>query len=252
MNPDDRLKDYLETGASAHGAPDGAVRVRALLGSPAVWEGPPDLTLRRVLSQIETERRGGGPRIAAERSAAEHPAGDRRAGRPGRGRRTRRAAQVGADIGPARRYRAAPRHLLVAAAAVLIFGGGAVGGWFAAEENVGRRGTEVVLAGTELAPDAGAVARVRDTASGLAITVRVTGLPPAPPGTFYEAWMKSPEGHLVPIGTFHLKGDEEPVELWAGIDPARYPLLTVTLQREGEGTESSGRVVLSGTIAPAR
>jgi deazaflavin-dependent oxidoreductase (nitroreductase family) len=36
------------------------------------------------------------------------------------------------------------------------------------------------------------------------------------------------------------------VDIWRA--RRRYPLLTVTLQREGEGTESSGEVVLSGTL----
>ena len=50
MNPDDGFRYYLETGASAPGVPDRAVRVRALLGSPAVWDAAPDLTLRRILT----------------------------------------------------------------------------------------------------------------------------------------------------------------------------------------------------------
>ena len=36
--------------------------------------------------------------------------------------------------------------------------------------------------------------------------------------------------------------------LWSGVDLERYPTLTVTLQQEGAGAESSGQVVLSGTV----
>ena len=73
------------------------------------------------------------------------------------------------------------------------------------------------------------------------------GLPPAPPGTYYQAWVKG-DGGLVTIGTFHMQGGDDTVELWSGVPLDEYPTITVTLQDEGGGQESSGRVVLTGVI----
>jgi hypothetical protein len=116
--------------------------------------------------------------------------------------------------------------------------------------DVGReRGPEQALAGTPLAPDASGRVEVVETGSGAEIWLRVDGLPPATPGTYYQAWVRG-EGGSVTVGTFHLRTSEEgePVILWAGVDLARYPTFTVTVQQEGVGAESSGQVVLSGEI----
>lgn len=104
---------------------------------------------------------------------------------------------------------------------------------------------EVALAGTELAPNASAVAELDDTEQGLRIVLEVTGLSPAPPGTYYQAWVRN-ESDGVAAGTFHLRGGDGEIELWAGVSSFDYPVLTVTLQQEGAGPASSGEVVLRG------
>jgi hypothetical protein len=91
------------------------------------------------------------------------------------------------------------------------------------------------------------VATVEETGSGVAIELDVRGLPRPSGARNYQAWMKGPDG-LVTVGTFHMRGGDDSVELWSGVPPDRYPTLTVTLQQEGAGQESSGRVVLSGDI----
>jgi hypothetical protein len=111
----------------------------------------------------------------------------------------------------------------------------------------GDDGSGFDVAGTELAPEASAVATVEELGSGVAIELDVSGLPPAEPGTYYQAWVKGAEG-LVTVGTFHMRDGDDSVELWSGVPVDRYPTLTVTLQEEGGGQESSGRVVLSGEI----
>jgi hypothetical protein len=223
MSSDDRVGDYLEHGPAASGEaelPDGAVHVRQMLGAASVWADPPPDGLDGVLG-----------RIRAERSAAEPP------------------ADVPVTVpGPApARGRFGRRTLVAAAALVLLFLGG-LAGWFAAgwAPNIGSQRAE--LAGTELVPGASAVARVRDTPSGVAISLDVSGLPPAAPGTYYEGWVKSPDGHRVSVGTFHLRGGDETVELWAGVDVTRYSTLTVTIQKERAGEQASGKVVLKGSI----
>ncbi|MBV1894375.1 MAG: anti-sigma factor, partial [Ilumatobacteraceae bacterium] len=70
----------------------------------------------------------------------------------------------------------------------------------------------------------------------------------APDGFYYEAWLrKSPEVG-VSAGTFHLRGGDGSIQLWAGVALDEYPILTVTLQTEGGGAASSGIVVLAGKI----
>jgi hypothetical protein len=104
--------------------------------------------------------------------------------------------------------------------------------------------TDVALAGTRLAPAASAVAKLHATPSGLAIELDVAGLPPSPPGFYYQAWMKGPRG-LVAIGTFHLHGGPGTVELWSAVTLAGYPAITVTREPEDGNPASSGQVVLT-------
>ncbi|MEV6282773.1 anti-sigma factor [Kribbella sp. NPDC051770] len=103
------------------------------------------------------------------------------------------------------------------------------------------------LSGTALATGAKGTAELRETPSGFEITLRTSGLEGAAPGTYYEAWVKGEKG-LVPIGTFHLRGGPDRVVLWSGVDMVAYPTMTVTVQPEGGGAASSGRVVLSGAV----
>jgi hypothetical protein len=142
------------------------------------------------------------------------------------------------------RRRRWPRRLLAAAAVVLVAGVVSVVLLGRDDDTAGR---EVAIAGGDQAPDASAVATVEELGSGVAIELDVEGLPPAPPGTYYEAWVRN-ETVLVPIGTFHMRAGDEVVELWAGVDLDDFPTLTVTLQQEGAGQESSGQVVLRGEI----
>ena len=104
--------------------------------------------------------------------------------------------------------------------------------------------TDVALAGTRLAPAASATARLHATPSGLAIELDVSGLPPSPPGYYYQAWMKGPRG-LVTIGTFHMRGGPGTVELWSAVTLADYPVITVTREPEDGNPASSGQVVLT-------
>jgi hypothetical protein len=106
---------------------------------------------------------------------------------------------------------------------------------------------QFALSGTELAPDAAAVATVTELQSGIAIVLEISGLPPSAPGTYYQGWVRDTED-AVAVGTFHMRGGDGAVELWSGVDLDRYPTVTVTLQEEGAGPESSGQVVLTGEV----
>lgn len=205
------LAEYLEQGAEEPGpyAPDAASadaarRLRALLADPDGWAEPPAGLLGQILAGTGT-----GTGSAAGRD-------DRR-----RQIQMRRTVRAGAAA-------------LLAAAAVVV---GIV-------VTRGPATTDVALAGTRLAPAASATAKLHATPSGLAIELDVSGLPPSPPGYYYQAWMKGPRG-LVTIGTFHLRGGPGTVELWSAVSLADYPAITVTREPEDGNPASSGQVVLT-------
>jgi hypothetical protein len=144
------------------------------------------------------------------------------------------------------RRRARPRRnqwLLAAAAVVALAVGAGLFAWLSGDE------PHAELAGTALAAGSSAEAEVRDTPSGVEIRLYVDGLPPAPEGSYYEAWVKGERGSVA-IGTFHLREGSDDIVLWSGVDLDDYPAITVTLQREDAGPASSGRVVLAGEVPP--
>jgi hypothetical protein len=56
----------------------------------------------------------------------------------------------------------------------------------------------------------------------------------------------SDDGEGVSIGTFHLRGGDESVMLWSGVDPTDYPSIWVTLEDEDGDATASGVVLLRG------
>jgi hypothetical protein len=64
----------------------------------------------------------------------------------------------------------------------------------------------------------------------------------------YEAWLRKDADVGVSAGTFHLRGGDGELELWAGVSIEDYPLVTVTLQDEADPV-SSGQVVLRALVA---
>lgn len=246
---DDELAKALEGGnpdGGRDGGPGGdptggpAEDLRALLADETVWAVPDPAGLDALLASIAAEPRpapepGGEPPVPSPTPSppADAPAvaGPVVAG-PGR---------------PAHARRDRPRRgLALAAAAALVVAAGVAGALVVTRDG-GDAGREVAVAGTELAPGASATARVEETGSGVAITLDVRDLPPAEPGTYYQGWVRGPDG-AVTIGTFHVREGDDEVELWAGVELDDYPTLTVTLQQEGAGAESSGQVVLTAEI----
>lgn len=128
------------------------------------------------------------------------------------------------------------------AAAIVLFAGFAfvVGG-------DDRDGVELALDSTELAPEAQGVVEIVGTPNGTVLLLDVSGLPPAPEGSYYEAWLRQDAEVGVSAGTFHLRGGGGEIELWAGVTTEDYPLFTITIQDEAEPV-SSGRVVLRGLV----
>ena len=217
---EDEFAEFLDRGGRAAdrggaSTSDPAARVRDLLADESVWAEPASGGVEDLLAAIEAESTG--PPAAGVRPS---PA-------PARRGAVRRGALIA-----------------LSAAAALVLVVGAVGIFARTADDGGR---EFDVAGTELAPEASAVATVDERGSGVAIELDVRGLPPAEPGTYYQGWVKGDEG-LVTVGTFHMREGDDTVDLWSGVPLDRYPTLTVTLQEEGGGQDSSGVVVLSGPV----
>ncbi len=145
-------------------------------------------------------------------------------------RRSRRAWPVSRLIGAA-----AALTVIVAGVAVVARGGGDDGAAFALE-------------GTEAAPGASATVTVSATPAGLKILLDVDGLPGAPDGYMYEAWVG--DGTLgVSAGTFHLRGGSGSIELWAGVTEPTFRQLWVTLEPIDDDPSSSRDARLQGEFS---
>jgi hypothetical protein len=161
--------------------------------------------------------------------------------------RPRRVANAG-RIRWTERFRpllTAPRLALAAAGVVAVAAIGALG--VATLRPAPGTTARTALNATPLAPGSHADVKLRNTPSGVEIDLDVAGLPPAADGQFYAAWVKGDRG-LVPIGTFHLRQGTKDVVLWSGVDLKDYRTISVTLQQEGAGPGSSGRVLMKGEV----
>ena len=149
-------------------------------------------------------------------------------------------AAIAEETGTRRRLRRIRYSLLAVAAAVVLAAGVTVGLQANRDEPAQSAAS---LAGTRLAPDADGDVMMTKTDSGWKIELHATGLPRRTDGEFYEAWLKSDAGALVPIGTFNEGTD---VTLWSGVGPSAFPTLTVTKEVADGNQASSGQVVLIG------
>jgi len=134
----------------------------------------------------------------------------------------------------------APVAAVLGLAAIVAVVVGITGVLSSADERV------VAIGGTELHPEATGRAAIRETDSGWWIQLDISDLPPAEEGTYYEGWVWNDDGDGVSIGTFHLRGGDESVALWSGVDPSSYPAIWVTLEDEDGDPGASERIVMWG------
>jgi hypothetical protein len=219
--------------------------VARMLDDPAVWAEVPAGLRDRVVA-------------AAREAVADEPGTDEARGDDRQGGQTPDGVPPAATA-PAHRARSsAPteleahrrrrrRPLLAATAAVLVVCAGLAGVLVAGRGDTDTDVVEVALAGTDEAPGAEALVRLRDEPAGLAVGLSVDALEPAPEGTFYEAWLVGESGK-VSAGTFHMRDDQDEIELWLGVDIAGYEALTVTRQPVAGGSLADGVVVLRGEL----
>jgi Anti-sigma-K factor rskA len=138
-----------------------------------------------------------------------------------------------------------PRRIALGGIAVAAVAAAAVA--VAVVAGSGSHGTrfQAALGPTPLASGASGEATLTRTPSGWRIHLHATGLPRLSGDRFYEAWLRSSTGVLVPLGTFN---EGENVTLWAGVSPASYKVLTVTRERADGNQASSGQKVLVGPV----
>jgi anti-sigma-K factor RskA len=148
----------------------------------------------------------------------------------------------------ARRPQAPRRLALIGAAALAVVAAIAIGLDVFGSGRTGER-FQAALAPTNLLPGASGEATLTKTSSGWRIELDAKGLPRLEGGRFYEAWLRSPAGVLVPIGTFN---ESRNLTLWAGVSPKDFSTLTVTREQADGDQASSGEKVLVGTTGTGR
>jgi len=138
----------------------------------------------------------------------------------------------------------APRRLALAGAAAAAVAAVAIGFAVVGSGSHGAR-FQAALGPTGLVPGARGDVTLTKTSSGWRIHLDATGLPRLSGSRFYEAWLRSPSGVLVPVGTFN---EGRNVTLWAGVPPSAFTVLTVTRERADNNQTSSGEKVLVGPV----
>ena len=193
----------------------------AILADPAMWSWPNPALEDAVVGAIGA--------VAGTPTADVSPA---------------RETPSPSPFGP-RRPTGRPRLALLGAAAALLLLAGVGATRLLGADQRGPDEINVALSGTELYPGEGGEATLRRFDSGWEIRLDAAGLPRLDQGRFYQAWLRSDTGVLVPVGTFNEGRD---VVLWAGVAPTQFPTITVTIEEADGNQESSGQRVLAGRV----
>lgn len=151
------------------------------------------------------------------------------------------------------------RHLAVlgAAAAVAVIAAITLGVLAVRDDGSSRRAGGVVEFETVMrAPEGGVTADVTGIRTGIGRVVefRTDELPILPVGEYYEVWFVGPRDsatspNRISAGTFH--PDEQgrtDIELTAAVDPAKYPVLSVTAEPGDGDPGPNGEEVLQATL----
>ncbi len=251
--------DYLSGEAGAELDPIERAELdelRALLADPTLWSEPPAGLADSVAALIAAEagQTAGTPSAASDLDASvgtvEGPLPGSSAAPVADAAAASVVPEGTVDLAAARRRKEGrhgrrrftrPTFLIAAAAAVVAVALSAV---LLLRDTGGERRFDVALAATDLVPAATGNASMIQRGSGWEIHLDATGLPRLDNGRFYQAWLRNPDGVLVPIGTFNEGTD---VTLWAGVSPANFPTMTITEEAADGDQGSSGQRVLVGT-----
>lgn len=147
------------------------------------------------------------------------------------------------------------RRALLVAAAIIVAVGALGAGLGIARWGDGPSG-EVEFAGALTGPDAEAEATVRLTGIGRVVRLETDELAVLPTGEFYELWFVAPDDrpemrNRISAGTFHPNQDgRTSVQLAAAVNPANYPIISVTAEPGDGDPAPTGPEVLRATITP--
>lgn len=134
---------------------------------------------------------------------------------------------------------ALPRLLVPALASIALIAVG-VAGTLAVQQYGDEDGEQVQLAALPLAPGASGEARLDG-----GVRLEVSGLRPSRPGEYYELWLLNSPQDLVSVGAFRVGEDgSATVEFPLGVDPGRYQLVDVSVERDDGDPGHSARSVL--------
>ncbi|MDP9795167.1 hypothetical protein J2S43_003679 [Catenuloplanes nepalensis] len=106
-------------------------------------------------------------------------------------------------------------------------------------------GTEFAATG---ANGATGTVRLVPTGTGTGVVLEPENLPAAAAGSYYVAWLRGPDGAVVPLGSFHERRTGIPIFLWSAVEPSDYPEFVVTLQSENDQPTPDGPVVLTARL----
>jgi Anti-sigma-K factor rskA len=171
-----------------------------------------------------------------DEETVEKPAGDTAAATADETGDAAEADPAVVDLGRRRLSRRGRRTVgfaaAAAAAAVVVFGLSVL--------VPSQRTGKAELAGTAAAPQARARVAVVSLDAGAQFTLYIDGLPPAAPGTYYEAWLLDGTAPI-PLGSFHLHRPGA-VVVWSGVEWSGREF-TVTRQRVDGGLVPGERVL---------
>jgi len=188
-----------------------------LLGDPSTWAAPsPDLEDAVV-------------RAVSSATPARETSASPSAGRARRDAKTHRRRVLVSAL-------SAAAAIAIGAGAVLLSGPGATSDLYAQ------------LRAPAAASGARASAHITRTNAGFRVVLNAHGLPVLHNGEYYQAWLKSSAGTLVPIGTF--SSSDGRITLWSGVSPRQFRTISVTIERADNVQSTSGRRVLVGEVHP--
>lgn len=209
-------------------------RARATLGEEITWQSVPEGIESRIMAQVQRESSAAST-VAAQPDSDPAPVAELARRRHRRDERARGSA--------VRRWLPAGIAVAASVAAVVL----SLTQPWAPDEPQGPK-EYYSMVGTALSPKAHSEVEIETLQAGDAITLTITGLPPAPAGHYYAAWVSGPDG-TVPVGSFHWRKGGIPIELWSGVDTQEYPTLTITVQPDGD-PERTNRVMMTGSLQP--
>lgn len=188
-------------------------RVTELLATPTIWAEPPAELFDRVTSAVPIE--------------------------PGESGGRRRRPRLPPWVRPA---------LIGAAVAVLLLVGGVVV-LSALSGTVERDTVEASLVPTGEILDVSGDVTITSFPFGIEVVLDAPSLPPRVDGVFYQAWVGTASGDLVPVGSFERGGQ---ITMTAGVDLDRVTSFVITLETPAPGADdgqaSSDDVVLRADL----